>query len=140
MDPELRTRAESRLEAAASAHGLTDPRPGYRDRLRWLRENDTAAFEQAISHYETSVLPALAAGDALTAWIDYGNFLAGLSGSVPLSVIDATGRAAPYHPPLPPGSLAMFVPEDTTIPVLVAAAPVEPSPAQQAALQLLTIT
>lgn len=140
MDPELRTRAESRLEAAASAHGLADPRPGYRDRLRWLRENDTASFEQAISHYETSVLPALAAGDALTAWIDYGNFLARLSGSMQLNVIDATGRAGPYSTPLPRGSLAIFVPDDTGTPVLVAATPAEPSPAQQATLELLTNT
>lgn len=138
MDPELRTRAESRLEAAAGAHGLADPRPAYRERLRWLRENDTAAFERAIRHYETAVLPALVDGDALAAWIDYGNFLAGLSGTTQLNVIDASGRAASYHAPLPRGSLVVFIPEDTGTPVLIAAMPAEPSPAQEAALQLLT--
>ena len=137
MDPQLRTTAEARLEQAAAALGLADPRPPYRDRLRLLRDTHPDAFQRAIAHYETQVLPAMATGDAIVAWLGYAQFLTGLTADGTLHVIDESGRAAVYTPPLAPNSLALFVPEDTAEAVLVAASPLHISRAQQATLDLL---
>ncbi|MEX0907350.1 MAG: hypothetical protein WD054_03385 [Gemmatimonadota bacterium] len=136
MESELRARAESRLEQAAAELGLADPRPPYRERLRKLRESDPERFEAAIRHYEQVVLPAIAAGDALQAWLDYGAFLTGLT-RAELVVVDASGRATKCVPPIAPRALALFVPAETTVAPLVALAPLEPSAAQQATLDLL---
>jgi hypothetical protein len=137
MDAELRGRAEARLTAAAAAYGLADPRPPYRERLRVLRENHPAAFEQAIGHYEGVVLPELAAADPLETWAAYGSYLGGLTAGGRLLDIDASGRAAPWAPPFRAGSLILFVPDDTTSDVLVAVRPLEPSAAQSATIELL---
>jgi hypothetical protein len=137
MDPELRTRAEARLEDAAAALGLADPRRPLRDRLRQLRESDAAAFERAVAHYETQVLPGLAGDDPIAAWLEYGRFVGQLTSNGRLTVIDGTGRAAAYRAPLQAGTLVLFIPEDTAVEVLVAAAPQQATPAQAAALALL---
>jgi hypothetical protein len=137
MDPETRARAEARLADAAAALGLDDPRQPYRRRLRELRETRPEAFDTAIGHYEQHVLPSLAAGDPIEAWLEYGRFLAALSSAAELTVIDASGRARPHAPPLAAQSLALFMPADTAVPPLVAAVPARPSAAQKATLDLL---
>jgi hypothetical protein len=137
MDAQLRSRAEERLRAAATAQGLADPRPPYRERLRLLRESGTAAFDAAISHYETVVLPALATADALQTWTVYGGYLGGLTGEGRLMAIDASGRAAPWEPPVQTGALILFIPQDTAADVLVALQPLAPTAAQTATLDLL---
>lgn len=147
MDPQLRARAEARLAEAARAAGIADPRPAYRERLRVLRQADAAAFDRAIRHYEQTVLPALTEGDALTAWIEYGRFLAALTAAGATVRIDREGRAAPWATgeqrgagdPAAGGAegLVLFMPEDTAKDVLVLSQPLEPSPAQQATMVLL---
>jgi len=137
MDAELRVRAEARLAEAATSLALADPRPPYRERLKQLRESHPDAFSRAVEHYETRVLPALAEKDALTAWLDYGRFLAGLTASGRLLAIDERGAAQPAKAPLPPRPLVLFLPEDPAEPVLVALQPVQLSPAQAATLDLL---
>lgn len=139
MESETRARAEARLDSAASANGFADPRPPYRERLRQIRDADPAGFAHATRHYEDVVLPAIAAGDPLLAWLEYGRFLvaAGAPAAVRLMAIDATGRATDLEPPLRPHTLALFVPEDTARAPLIALAPVDPSAAQQATLDLL---
>ena len=137
MDPQLRNTADARLEQAATALGLADPRPPYRDRLRHLRETHPDAFQRAIAHYESQVLPAMADGDAIASWLDYAQFLAGLTAEGALHVIDESGRASVYAEPLPPNALVLFVPDETSEAVLVAASPLHISRAQQATLDLL---
>lgn len=137
MDAQLRTTAEQRLTDAAAAAGLQDPRPAYRERLRQLRENDTAAFERAIAHYERNVLPALAAGEPLAAWAEYGAFLGGLTAAGRLVRVDASGRAEPWQAVPRQLDLVLFLPDDTAGAVLVIAEPLEPSPAQRATIELL---
>src|SRR5688572_11570035 len=134
MDPQLRTTAEARLEHAAAALGLADPRPPYRDRLRYLRETHPDAFQRAIAHYESQVLPSMASGDAIASWLGYAQFLAGLTADGTLHVVDESGRASVYAAPLAPNTLVLFVPADTSEAVLVAASPLHISAAQQATL------
>jgi hypothetical protein len=141
MSTELRARAETRLAEAAAALDLADPRAPLRDRLRQLREQQPDAFERAVAHYEQTVLRALAAAgtdaDAIAAWLDYGLFVGRLTSNGRLTAIDATGRATPWRQGLEPGSLVLFLPEDTGAPALVAAGPRQPSAAQHATLALL---
>lgn len=136
MDPQLRTRAEGRLEEAARSHGIVDPRPPYRDRLRRLRESQRDAFDRAIEHYEQQVLPALADAAPLNAWIDYGRYLAQLEGPGRTVRIEQDGRATTWSADAPPG-LVLFIPEDTASDVLVLSQPLKPSDAQEATLRLL---
>jgi hypothetical protein len=51
--------------------------------------------------------------------------------------IDRTGRATTYRAPTQPETLFIFLPDDRAADVLEAAAPAEPSPAQEATLALL---
>ena len=136
MDPQLRARAEARLEEAARSAGVADPRPPYRERLRTLRETRRPDFDRAIAHYDQNVLPALAGEDPLGTWIEYGRFLAGLDGDGRVSVVDEQGRATDWMPGAPVG-LVLFIPEDFASPVLVLCQPVAPSPAQEATVRLL---
>ena len=77
---EIRSRADTRLDQAASAAAFADPRPPLRERLRALKEQHPAGFERAIAHYEQVVLPALGGStDPLRAWVDYVRFVGELS-------------------------------------------------------------
>lgn len=137
MPDDLRARADARLDEAAASRGYADPRPPLRDLLRDLKERHPAAFSTARQHFEQQVVPGLAAAaDPLAEWVDYARFLASLTTAGRLLAVDATGLAAPYRVP-EPGQLILFVPEDTAFPVVVAAAPADPSAAQRATLDLL---
>lgn len=138
MDPQLRQRAETRLQSAADRLNMRDPRQPYRDRLRLLREQHPDAFDRAVEHYETRVLPELAAADdPLDVWMRYGAFLAQLTATGRPWRIDSAGRASSLEPPLAPGDLVLFVPDDTASDVLVMAEPAAPSAAQNATIDLL---
>jgi hypothetical protein len=137
MEAERRGRAEARLQEAAAALGLADPRPALRERLRHLREAQPDTFRRAIEHYETAVLPALADQDALAAWLDYGRFIGQLTSNGRLTAIDGTGRAGAYRPPPAAGAVVLFLPEDTAVDALLVVAPAAPAPAQQATIDLL---
>jgi hypothetical protein len=139
MDAETRVLAEARLAEAAAAHHLSDPRQPLRERLRQLRERQPDAFSRAVAHYEEQVLPLLAAGEPLVAWLDYARFVGQLTSNGRLTAIDETGLAVTLKAaaaPLP-GTLVLFVPEDNAIDTLVALAPAAPSPAQDATVALL---
>jgi hypothetical protein len=148
MDTALRTRAVARLTAAARAKGLADPRAPYRERLRVLRQTEPDAFERAIEHYEQHVLPSLADAEPLPVWIEYGRFLATLTGAGKVTRIDESGRATSWSPDSPaalvskwtagvPVGLVLFIPDDAAADVMVLCQPVSPSDAQQATLRLL---
>lgn len=136
MDSQLRSRAEAGLVKAAEAHGLADPRPSYREWLRALRQTHPGAFDQAVEHYEQTVLPALADDEPLPVWLEYGLHLASLTTPGKAIAVDASGKAAPWTRNAPAG-LVLFVPEDTAAEVMVLSQPVTPTPAQQATLTLL---
>ncbi|HSJ07277.1 MAG TPA: hypothetical protein VK936_11260 [Longimicrobiales bacterium] len=136
MDPDLRARAERRLQEAAAEFGLTDPRPPLREQLRRLRETRPDAFSGAVRHYEAEVLPALDA-DPVGTWLEYARFIGQLTAEGRLVAVDGSGRAMTYRPPLRPGVLVLFVPDDSAAAVLPAAAPLACTPAQQATLDLL---
>lgn len=137
MASESRDTADARLDQAASERGFADPRQPLRERLRDLKESNPAAFRQARTHYADVVQPALASGDdPLAAWVDYARFLGGLSAPGRMLAIEPDGRARAYNSPAA-GLLVLHVPDDTAVPVLVAAAPAAPTPAQQATLDLL---
>jgi hypothetical protein len=137
MDADERAQAESRLEQEAAVLGLADPRPALRARLRELRDLDAAAFGRAVAHYEQVVVPALAGADPVAAWLDYGRFVGQLTSAGTLTAIDGAGRATGFAPPLAPATLVLFVPDDLAVAPLVAAAPLQPTPAQRATLDLL---
>ncbi|HSJ24489.1 MAG TPA: hypothetical protein VK929_07480 [Longimicrobiales bacterium] len=137
MDADTRARAEMRLTDAAAALGLADPRPPLRERLKQLRESRDAGFQQAVRHYEDAVLPRLADEEPLQAWLDYARFVGQLSSNGRLMAIDATGLATPVRGGLAGPALVLFLPEDTAVPPLVAAQPLDSSDAQQAARLLL---
>ena len=138
MDPQLRNRAEARLQDAAERLGLSDPRPPYRERLRVLREQHPEAFTRAIAHYESAVLPALAeASDPLAVWTAYGGFHGRLTAEGNAYRVDATGRSQPYRPPVSRGELVLFLPDDGAADALVMAMPSAATPAQTATVDLL---
>jgi hypothetical protein len=138
MDPQLRSRAEARLQDAAKRLGLSDPRPSYRERLRVLREQHPEAFSRAIAHYETGVLPALAeASDPMAVWTAYGGFLARLTAEGNAYRVDTSGRSQPFRPPVTRGELVLFLPDEPAADVLVMAMPDAATPAQTATIDLL---
>jgi hypothetical protein len=141
MDEALRERAERRLAEAASAAGVADPRPALRERLRALRERAPDAFDRARAHYEERVLPALADGNGelepLARWIEYARVVAGLEGEGRTCVVDRVGRATDFAGACPGGALVMQLPDDAAAPAFAILSPAEPSPAQQATLDLL---
>ena len=138
MSADIKALADRNLTAAAARLGLADPRPAYRERLRFLKDERPDAFATALRHYEEKVLPELASGDdAIAAWVQYGEAIAGFTAAGRLITVDAQGRALKFATPVPQGALILHVPDDTAAPVLVAASPASPSPAQQATLYLL---
>jgi hypothetical protein len=137
MSTDVKTRADARLAEAATALQLSDPRGPLRDRLKQLRESHPEVFARAVAHYEETVLPALAGGDAMEAWLEYGRWLGQLTANGRLTAIDRTGRASTCRAPLPPATLVLYLPEDTAVPAFVAAAPLDPTAAQAATVELL---
>jgi hypothetical protein len=138
MSDDLRNAADRNLTSAATRLGLADPRPAFRERLRILKDNQPDAFATALRHYETTVLPAIAGGgDVLEAWVQYGETIAALSAPGRMLRVDATGRAERYTAPVTTATLVLHVPDQNDAPVLVTIAPVSPTPAQQATLDLL---
>ena len=138
MSADIKDRAEARLERAVAGGGFADPRPALRERLRELKENRGEAFDEARRHYQQEVVPALAGeGDALSAWIDYGVWLAARTAPGRVLAVDGQGSAVPYAAPPAPGTLVLHVPDDQAAGVLVLAAPAAPSAAQRATLDLL---
>jgi hypothetical protein len=148
MAEDLRSRAERRLAAALEAAGAADPRPALRERLRALRERAPDAFDRARAYYEDKVLPALAGGSeapatsggengALASWVAYGRFVGELDGPGRILFIDERGRAREPAEATTPDRLVVHLPDDSGVAAFAVLVPVEPSPAQRAALALL---
>jgi hypothetical protein len=147
MSDQLRARAEARLDEALEAAPVRDPRPYLRRVLKYLKERDPAAFERAIAHYESALIPAVAGdGDALGEWQEFGMVLARLTGDGRVVAIDGTGRAAPaagsagQGDPEPGGdALLLYLPEAEDRPPVVLRCPREATAAQEASIDLLVL-
>ena len=137
MDPNLKSRADARLEAALQTSAARDPRDVCRDRLRWLKDHDRAAFDRALQHYEQVLVPNVGAADVdpLDEWEAYARLLAELSGAGKTVDIDENGRASAPSAPL--RGLTFHIPEDSATPVLIVRMPREMSAAQRATIDLL---
>lgn len=133
-----KTRADARLETALQGADQRDPRPLYRPALRYLRDQRPDAFEDALRYFEDELIPAVA-GDAepLATWLEYGRRLARALGAGRLVELDSTGRARPITDPAEARGLVLHLPDDDAAPALALRSPKTPSPAQQAAYELL---
>jgi hypothetical protein len=138
-DEALRARADARFEQALAERGARDPRGFYRERLKEMREQAPAAFREALAYFEQTLIPAVAAegSDPLAAWLDYGRRLAELTAPGRTVQIDASGRSGEYAPPVPLDALVLHLPEQSSRPALVVGIPMQLSPAQRAAYDLL---
>lgn len=141
---EVRQRADARLDEALEHAVLQDPRNGYRERLKLLRDRDQDAFAEARRYYEESLVPRVAAPDSdpVQEWFEYGRKLVALEGGEgagKVVSIDPSGRSTPFTPPLPPDHLVLYIPDDTRTPVLPLNVPLRLSLAQQASYDLLVL-
>lgn len=139
MDEPTRRRAEARLERALEATGIGDPRELYRARLRALKQEDAAAFEQALRYFDETLVPAVAdeSNDPIACWLEYGLMLAELSGPGRTVDIDTTGRARPAEADTTPGRMLLRLPDDRRGLAFAIALPAEPTPPQRATHRLL---
>ncbi|MGH7469721.1 MAG: hypothetical protein ACRENP_17365 [Longimicrobiales bacterium] len=139
MGENEKARAEARMDAALAASGLQDPRPAFRERLRYFREEQPAVFGEALEYFEKTLVPRVAAEDAapLHAWFEYGQRLSELTGPGRTMAIDVTGRARPHTGQPPLDRLILHVPHDPAVPVLPLIVPRELSEPQKATLDLL---
>ena len=86
------------------------------------------------------MLPDLAEGeDPVGAWIEYGRYLADLVSPGRAVAIDALGRADAWAPAGGGPLLVLHLPDDRTGAAQALVAPLEPTPAQRAAHDLLVL-
>ena len=125
---------------ALAGAGLADMRPTYRALLRRLKESDPTAFSDATARYDARVVPAIADGnDPIAAWIAYGVWIAGRLMAGRLVQLDATGLAVDVtgDPEASSDRVLLYIPDPEKEPAIPIACPLDPSPAQRSALQLL---
>jgi hypothetical protein len=134
MSPTPRETANSLLEQALQESGARDPREFYRDRLRELKERSAEGYNEAVSYFETTLVPAIASGEVapLEAWTEYGRRLAELTAPGRTVAIDTTGRSKPYEPPSTSVDLVLHLPHTSGGRALLVALPKELSDAQRA--------
>lgn len=138
-DPAIRDRSDQRLQQVLSATGAADPRDRFRPWLRRLRERDADAFARATAHYETRLLPAVAAegSDPLAEWVGYGVLLAALLTPGRAAQVDGSGRAHRFAPPAPAEHLVLHLPDSGGEPPMLIAVPATLTRAQRATVDLL---
>src|SRR5215510_1728009 len=104
-DPQ-KARAETRTDEAVAESGFEDPRVQLRRRLKHLKENQPAAFAQAIEYYEQDLVPRVAqGGDPIDEWLEYGKQLGELTSPGRTLGVDESGRAWPLRSGLVPQTL-----------------------------------
>ncbi len=127
------------LDEALEARGLADPRPLCREILRQLREQDPGAYRDAVRRYEAELAEGdEVAGEAgVTAWLEYGLWMAARLDPGRAVAVDAGGRAEDVESPPSDAPLLLHLPRKRNRRALVIAAPLDPSPAQEATRELL---
>ena len=138
-DADLRARADARFARVLEETGARDPRDFYRKQLVALKAADANAYRRALAYFDDELTPAVARDDSdpLGEWLEYGRFLATLTGPGRTVQIDAEGRASNYARPVPAGSLVLHLPERTTAPAVIVGLPASLTPAQRATYDLL---
>jgi len=132
--------AKRRTDEALQKAGLADMRPVYRKLLVQLKQADPAAFQEATRRYRDDLEPAVSGGDAdpISAWLDYGCWLAGRITEGRAMAIDTTGRARPFEPSAPDtGTMILHVPDDDRARAIALAMPSAPSESQRETAELL---
>jgi len=133
--------ARDRTDEALERAGLADMRPAYRRLLVRVKHSDPSAFEEASRRYREDLEPAIAAGvvDPISAWLEYGIWLAGRFAEGRPLTIDSSGRARPFDPASAPGGGVMIVhvPEDDRAPATLLAMPSAPTDPQRETAGLL---
>lgn len=139
MDESVKNEAEQRFEEARAAAGARDPRGFYRDTLRELKEVNPGGYQEAVVHFQETLVPSIASGEAepLGAWREYGRLLAELMGPGRTVAIDDSGKADPYDPRVSMDRLVLHLPDDKKSRALLVSLPPDPTTAQLAAYQLL---
>lgn len=135
----VREEAERRFVEAMERSGARDPRDFYRGRLKALREKDADAYRRAVAHHETSLIPAIASGEAdpVQAWLEFGRLLATLFADGETVQIDPSGRSTPYAQPVPGDRLVLHLPLSSREPAIPVGLPPTLSPEQRATYDLL---
>lgn len=130
---------KARTDEALATGGFADMRPDYRAILRKLRDFDAAAFAEATRRFEEELVPAVADGgaDPIAAWVAYGAWLALKLEPGRLLRLDESGLATPADPDPVPGHVLLYLPDEARQPAVPIVLPADPSPSQQAALELL---
>ena len=131
---------QEQTTGALADAGMADMRPTYRGLLRRLKESDPTAFSEATARYDEVVVQAIGRGDDPTAvWTAYGAWIARRLMAGRLVQLDTTGLASDVtgDPEVSSDRVLLYLPDverESAIPI---ACPLEPSPAQRSALQLL---
>jgi hypothetical protein len=138
-DADLRARADARFARVLQETGARDPRDFYRKQLVALKAADSTAYRRALAYFEDELIPAVARDDSdpLGEWLEYGRFLATLTGPGRAVQIDAEGRASAYARPVPADALVLHLPERTSAPAVIIGLPANLTPAQRATYDLL---
>lgn len=138
MSDSTAAEADRILEEALASAGARDPREFYRERLRELKQADTAAYEESVLYYRETLLPSIAAGevDPLDAWTEYGRRLAVALAPGRTVRIDPGGKAHPYEGPSRT-DLILQIPEGKGGRALLVGLPPKLSRAQKATYDVL---
>ncbi len=130
--------ADSRFAEALERTGTRDPRDYFRERLRALRDDDRAAYDEAARFYRERVVDAIASGeDPIRAWRAYGLHLAERAAPGQIVQIDREGRSTPYTPDAPWDALIIHLPDAVRTPAMIIGMPAGLSPAQRATCDIL---
>jgi hypothetical protein len=135
----MQEQADTLLNEALAETGAPDPRPRYRQLLSELKRQDPAAYDQAVARFRDVVLPAIARRetDPLSAWLDYGRYLAERLASGRTLTVDEHGRSSPLAGPSSWKDLILHVPADARVRAILIGEPPRPSSAQRATIDLL---
>lgn len=139
MDDAAKNRAETLFTEALSGSGTRDPRDFYRKRLKELKATDPSAFARGATYYREELIPGIAEGrsEPLSAWLEYGRFLAELTEEGTTVLVDESGKSLAYEPGAGAGLLVLHLPRDPKRRALLIGLPTRLSPAQKATYQLL---
>ncbi len=137
--PSPQEAADRRFQEVLEETGARDPREFYRELLKELKTRDEDAFAAAVERWQSGVIQPLARGegDPLGRWLAFGLELARTLHPGRTVTVDADGRAQPLEAQPDWRWLILHLPErkrDRAVPVSI---PPEPTPAQQATLDLL---
>jgi len=131
---------QEQTTGALADAGMADMRPTYRGLLRRLKETDPTAFTEATTRYDEVVVQAIAGGDdPTTIWTAYGAWIARRLMAGRLVQLDSTGLATDVtgDPEVSSDQVLLYLPDLEKEPAIPISCPLEPSPAQRSALQLL---